>query len=891
MNALIRKEARLLMWPFVVSVLTSSIPAIFYALRMNSWTDTSSHEYMAGLVMSVIVFGFGAAAVLMSLSSLGQEFTMRTFTFAIAQPISRRRVWLVKTVILAIAIIIAAAIALVMVMSVRDAAWNVVLAPFISRFPRMLEYAPRFFDVQLILQTVLLIAIAAYSGGLWTALFFRNFFTSLSMTVLIPIALMGFTQWIATEQSTNVATTVVLIVYSACGFLFARWQLVHAQDVAWTGGVVSFRLHRKSADSLSFSFARTTPVWAMLKKEFQLQQVAFFVAAVLLPLHLLSFLARVYIPENPHNPGLYCIVYIGALWFVLPALIGSASVAEERRLGTLETVLTQPVSRRTALIIKFAVTLGLSLLLGAVVPYYLEKLAARAKVPWGFTNADGLPPFLLIASVLAAVSFFCSTKARSSIDAFCTTLVSLPVFAAVAAFFSSSNNEWTTDYLLVPRYGMLTPYFCALFIAPTIVWLVWKNFQRVQFRWNSLVQSWLIVALSVTITWATASFTWHRGWEWFMPLEPKHGAPILHVGDHAEVISCSGPLVLLPDGSLWTAQHRLLNLLYKNRTNDEHTVAVTLTNVQVLGSNWVSIGALLSRAFAVNRDGTLWQIRELHPSRPVAEGWTTKVVQQPRQFDTASNWASIAASYQFFIGLKRDGSLWGWGDNSHGQLGPGPAVATNRPVAVWPGTQWSAVFPMTYLCVGVKPDGSVWTWGEQVRFGNDEVAPYHPQQMPMSKGNWTSFAGPIRQHSPADAIVGTRSDGSLWIFLPPPFGSADDAPKRRARIPVELFGHTYFVTETPQQIATETKWQGVYGDGSGAVSALTKDGKVYWVDFDPDNRRESRSSDWVAVSPRSQQMRLAADGTLCYFGELDPYPYFIGPSRRPIWSTNVFAGR
>jgi len=53
-------------------------------------------------------------------------------------------------------------------------------------------------------------------------------------------------------------------------------------------------------------------------------------------------------------------------------------------------------------------------------------------------------------------------------------------------------------------------------------------------------------------------------------------------------------------------------------------------------------------------------------------GWHRGQREQPVQIGTASNWQTVAAGYYHTVGVRSDGTLWGWGYNFWGQLGMAP---------------------------------------------------------------------------------------------------------------------------------------------------------------------------------------------------------------------------
>ncbi|WP_052487947.1 RCC1 domain-containing protein [Gordoniibacillus kamchatkensis] len=72
---------------------------------------------------------------------------------------------------------------------------------------------------------------------------------------------------------------------------------------------------------------------------------------------------------------------------------------------------------------------------------------------------------------------------------------------------------------------------------------------------------------------------------------------------------------------------------------------------------------------------------------------------------------AIAAGGNFSIALKRDGTVWSWGDNSNGQLGDGTNVSKKQPVQVSGLSGVVAIAAGKLHALAVKNDGTVWTWG------------------------------------------------------------------------------------------------------------------------------------------------------------------------------------
>jgi len=71
---------------------------------------------------------------------------------------------------------------------------------------------------------------------------------------------------------------------------------------------------------------------------------------------------------------------------------------------------------------------------------------------------------------------------------------------------------------------------------------------------------------------------------------------------------------------------------------------------------------------------------------------------------------SVSAARAHSLALKRDGSLWGWGNNKHGQLGLGDRDDRDRPARIGGDSDW-AVAAVSAHTLALKRDGSLWAWG------------------------------------------------------------------------------------------------------------------------------------------------------------------------------------
>ena len=90
---------------------------------------------------------------------------------------------------------------------------------------------------------------------------------------------------------------------------------------------------------------------------------------------------------------------------------------------------------------------------------------------------------------------------------------------------------------------------------------------------------------------------------------------------------------------------------------------------------------------------------------------TTNAGPGPVQQSSDTDWVSVACGALHTLALKADGSLWGWGANSRGQLGMANPGIYCSPVQIGAGQLWNGVFACGYSSFAIRHDGTLWGWG------------------------------------------------------------------------------------------------------------------------------------------------------------------------------------
>jgi len=290
MNPLVKKEIRLLLPSWMVAMLLALVQAI-----------ARPYDFY---VACLLFFGL----TIMALTTIGRESSLNTFSLLLAQPAERLRIWQTKITVLAVAFLIVFGV------------W--LLAFGLAKNPNM-DASSREDSYNLFI-TICLIVTATFTGGLWTTLLIRQLAGAFWLTLLVPATLSGFSgAFLAQNQSNNLLIAVLCVifaVYSIGGFLFARWLFFRAQDVGWSGGVISlpeWKFFAARAEN-AISPRNRKPIFALVKKEFQLQQASLMGAAGLLALHIGVIVLRKYHHFAKDSGGEILTAIFWMLWLSWP---------------------------------------------------------------------------------------------------------------------------------------------------------------------------------------------------------------------------------------------------------------------------------------------------------------------------------------------------------------------------------------------------------------------------------------------------------------------------------------------------------------------------------------------------------------------------------------------
>ena len=156
--------------------------------------------------------------------------------------------------------------------------------------------------------------------------------------------------------------------------------------------------------------------------------------------------------------------------------------------------------------------------------------------------------------------------------------------------------------------------------------------------------------------------------------------------------------------------------------------------------------------------------------------------------------AKVYASGNSTFALKNDGTVWAWGSNSVGQLGSGPGTDNPRPqqVRVAVGGFLTDVKQMSFTAshgLAVKNDGTVWAWGsnDAGRLGNGVSGSSFPGAVQVKSADGTGFLIDVKQVSAGGAhSMAVKNDGTVWAWGQNPSGQLGDNTLIESNLPRQV---------------------------------------------------------------------------------------------------------
>ena len=228
--------------------------------------------------------------------------------------------------------------------------------------------------------------------------------------------------------------------------------------------------------------------------------------------------------------------------------------------------------------------------------------------------------------------------------------------------------------------------------------------------------------------------------------------------------------------------------------------------VPVNAQCWKYICAGWDVNVGIKTDGTLW-------------GWGTgsgalgnySGFSIPTQIGTATNWRSVSICSTHAAGIQSNGTLWLWGDNLSGELGNGTLTSTLVPTQLGTATDWLSVVTGDRYTLAIKTNGTLWAWGEN-GMGQLGDGTQVDKLVPVQIGTDTDWKSVSSRYVHTMAL---KTNGTLWSWGGNNFSGA-----------LGLGVVTGMVTQ-PTQVGTDSDWQSVSASWWRHGAAIKTNGTLW----------------------------------------------------------------
>jgi len=416
--------------------------------------------------------------------TFGHEYVHGTMPVLLAQPMARRRIFLVKLGVLAL--LLAALRALLFVVPFPEG--HTALGSLIGPLPIL---SALFLAPWLTLVTRTPLAGAMFSMGLGGIV--------LVASEWLAVGGYGFT---GVEDPFKIALIRwTMLALCAIGAVMG-WRTFDRLETAGGGGGARWDAStRRDASLARATLVRRSPVWLLVGKELRLQQITFVVAAMFVGFYL--YFALGHPPEVDRGDATAMIAAINMV--VSSLIVGSLASAEERNLGTLDWQLLLPMSAARQWAVKVTVLVALTLFMTVVLPFVLVWLVPPGPVRldrWSLLNPAKAA---VVAMVCLTTSLYVSSLVSSGVRALITAL---PVLLAAITFTrligtpGQRGLEMFSALDLATRADVLVSVLGALLIG--VLGLALGNHRTVDRSWRRVLAQAAAITAGLAVVVGTA---------------------------------------------------------------------------------------------------------------------------------------------------------------------------------------------------------------------------------------------------------------------------------------------------------------------------------------------------------------------------------------------------
>lgn len=452
-----------------------------------------SNVVEAPLSMSVALAGYAFGCAALAAVAFGHDFTHRTLTLTLVQPVARERLWNLRIKLCLSLVLLLALPAGGGLQVYRQIVWVLSTHQVESVYPFV------FF---------LSVPLVALGWAPFLTLVCRSALAGAVFTICVPAFCLLLAQWlvpflVAWNLPIGEESFVMLFFLATAGLggvgaivaakrRFLRLEALDRQPsfrpMERVGEVRSAR--RAIPASLS---GRGPFWWQLARKEGRLQVISLVPVAGL----VVSVLTLTR-PDASGFASPYLLLVTGLWAVVVCVLIGAVGSAEERQLGVIEIQGVLPVRKTRQWLVKTVCLLSLSQVLAVALPSFLLRLAPPVR-EIDFPEARW---WSVAAFLLLSLSLYVSSLSRTTMQAVLRVLPLVPLVLIGLSGAREIERAGTRSPLADPfswdRLDLLPPYLAAALLSFALCRFAGRNHFSAEIRGSRLgSQLWRLLGLLV----------------------------------------------------------------------------------------------------------------------------------------------------------------------------------------------------------------------------------------------------------------------------------------------------------------------------------------------------------------------------------------------------------
>ena len=263
-------------------------------------------------------------------------------------------------------------------------------------------------------------------------------------------------------------------------------------------------------------------------------------------------------------------------------------------------------------------------------------------------------------------------------------------------------------------------------------------------------------------------------------------SPVSVVGDFTDWCQisagfCRASLGVRQNGTAWSWGSNDNGQLGVNSTVNKSSP------VSVVGgfTDWCQVSSGRLHSLAVRTNGTAWGWGS-GASGKLGDNTTTAKSSPVSVVGGFTDWCQVSAGTDHSLAVRTNGTAWGWGVNGYGQIGDSTTAAKSSPVSVVGGfTDWCQLSAGEDFSLGVRQNGTAWGWGGATlgKLGDGTVT---NRTSPVSVvGGFTDWCQVAAGNNHSAAV---RTTGTAWAWGYASYGRLGNNCTTNRSSPVSVVG-------------------------------------------------------------------------------------------------------